>query len=306
MATNPGYSGMSVPGTSIGGGNDGLGLTGMNQDQLHARTLSGTSSTPANTDSVYVGRGALGLKGAGAPGRRSDTSRGYTTYDQAQNLPAAWYADDPGRYKQMLAKMIVYKIPGISSDSGLPEVSQAWDTLLQMSINLNKAQGKNVTKSWSPYDVLESYNRPAGSLGTRKVGDFLIDNATGEKVKYVGPKSKTSTQTAVDLSNPEQVQAIATQTLTQMIGRAPTDKELAQFKATLNGYEKSHPETTTTTENYDDMGNVAASNVVHSGGVTDAARQTVLGEGVQKTKEYGKYQGGTTYFNALMQMIGGG
>ena len=105
---------------------------------------------------------------------------------------------------------------------------------------------------------------------------------------------------------PEVITPDTAQTLTQMIGRAPTDKELATFKATLNGYERGHPELTTTTENYDDMGNVSATNVVHSGGVTDAARQTVLGKGVQKTKEYGKYQAGTTYFNALLQMLGGG
>jgi hypothetical protein len=227
-----------------------------------------------------------------------------TTYGQAQNLPAQWYSSDPGFYKQFIAKAVMYKLPGASADMGLPEAGAAWDNLLQTAINLNKSGGNK--KDWTPWDVLESYNRPAGSLGTRKVGDWLIDNATNEKVKYVGPKTKTTTQTAIDLSNPEQVQAIATQTLTQMIGRAPTDKELATFKATLNGYEKSHPETTTTTETYDDMQNVTASNVVHAGGVTDAARQTVLGEGVQKTKEYAKYQGGTTYFNALMQMIGGG
>lgn len=304
MASNPGYGGLGVPGTSIG--QDPTGLTGGNSVALQQGTMSLSKTSAVGTDSVYVGRGALGLKGPGAPGRRSDTSRGYTTYDQAQLLPATWYANDPQRYKQMLAKMVMYKIPGISADSGLPEMSAAWDTLLQMSINLNKAQGENVTKSWSPMDVLESYNKPAGSLGTRKVGDFLVDVATGEKVKYVGPKSKTTKQTAIDLSDPEAVQAIATQTLAQMIGRAPTDKELAQFKATLNGYERSHPETTATTETYDDMGNVSASNVVHSGGVTDAARAEVLSGGIKGSKEYAKYQGGTTYFNALMQMVGGG
>lgn len=307
------YGGMSVPGTSIGGGSTALGgdptgLTGGSSADLAQKTrigfLStgfGTSQTPVATDPILVGVRAMGF----APGKGLGVALDQgTTYGDAQNLPAQWYANDPGFYKQFLSKAIMYKLPNISSDSGLPEVGAAWDNLLQTAINLNKANPTG--KQWTPWDILDSYNRPAGSLGTRKVGDFLVDVATGEKVKYVGPKSKTTKQTAIDLSNPEQVQAIATQTLTQMIGRTPTDKELAQFKATLNGYEKSHPETTTTTDTYDDMGNVAASNVVHSGGVTDAARQTVLGSGVQKTKEYAKYQGGTTYFNALMQMVGGG
>jgi hypothetical protein len=300
---------LNVPGTSIGDTNqDPTGLTGQTGTGLQQKTRIGflapgfgASQNPIPTDPVMVGTRAMGY----GPGKGLGVSlNDSTTYGQAQNLPAQWYSSDPGFYKQFIAKAVMYKLPGASADMGLPEAGSVWDNLLQTAINLNKAGGKKT--DWTPWDVLDSYNRPAGSLGTRKVGDWLIDNATGEKVKYVGPKSKTTSQTAIDLSNPEQVQAIATQTLTQMIGRAPTDKELAQFKATLNGYEKSHPETTTTTDTYDDMGNVSASNVVHSGGVTDAARQTVLGEGVQKTKEYGKYQAGTTYFNSLMQMIGGG
>ena len=302
------YDGLGVPGTSIGGGGDPTGLTGGSSADLSQKTrigfLStgfGSSQAPVPTDPILVGVRAMGF----APGKGLGVAldKG-TTYGDAQNLPAQWYANDPGFYKQFLNKAIMYKLPNISPDSGLPEVGAAWDNLLQTAINLNKANPTG--KQWTPWDILDSYNRPAGSLGTRKVGDWMVDAATGEKVKYVGPKSKTTKQTAIDLSNPEQVQAIATQTLSQMIGRAPTDKELAQFKATLNGYEKSHPETTTTTETYDDMGNVSASDVVHSGGVDDAARATVLGEGLKGTKEYAKYQGGTTYFNALMQMIGGG
>ncbi len=293
--------------SSSGSSNNPLALTGMTPQQLAAGTMSsGLSNTgPTPTDSVWVGAGALGRS---TPTRGHDTGRvsGFTTYQDAQSLPGTWYANDPQRYKQFVAKLIMYKYPGASADMGLPEAMSAWDDLLKMSITLNKSQGKDQKTNWTPFNILDSYNRPAGSMGTYKSGDWLIDSATGEKVKYVGPKSKTSTQTAIDLSNPEQVQAIATQTLTQMIGRAPTDKELATFKATLNGYEKEHPETTTTTDTYNDMGEVSASNVVHSGGVTDAARQTVLGKGVEKTKEYGKYQGGTTYFNALMQMVGGG
>lgn len=295
------------PTTTSTTSSDPLGLTGMSQQQLAVGVTTGgyTNSAPLPTDDIFIGAGALG-RPTGTVGHDPHRASGFTTYQDAQSLPGQWAANDPSRYKSFLSKLILYKYPSASSDMGLPEAMSAWDDLLKMAITLNKAQGKNVTKNWTPWDILETYNRPAGSMGTYKSGDWLIDSATGEKVKYVGPKTKTSTQTAIDLSNPEQVQAIATQTLTQMIGRAPTDKELAQFKATLNGYERANPETTTTTDTYNDMGEVSASNVVHAGGVTDAARQTVLGEGVQKTKEYGKYQSGTTYFNALMSMVGGG
>lgn len=284
-----------------------LGLTGMTQGQLQQGTI-GTgfvNTTPLPTDDIFVGAKALGRPVA-TGGHDPHRFGGITSYQAAQSLPGAWMNSDPEFYKSFVNKLIMYKVPGASSDMGIPEVMSAWDDLLKMAITLNKSQGANKKVNWTPWDVLESYNRPAGSLGTYRSGDWLIDAATGEKVKYVGPKSKTTTQSAIDLSDSEQVQGIATEALTRMIGRAPTDKELAQFKATLNGYEREHPELTTTTEHYDDMGNVTSQDVVHSGGVDDAARASILGKGVKDTKEYAKYQGGTTYFNALMAMIGGG
>lgn len=300
-----------LPGTSSsskGSSSDPLALTGMTQQQLSSGTLGVTpfsNTGPLPTDNIFVGAQALG-RPVGTRGHDPHRYSGFTTYQEAQSLPGQWYSSDPNLYKSFVSKLIMYKYPGASSDMGIPEAMSAWDDLLKMAITLNKAQGKNLKTNWTPWAILESYNRKPGSLGTHREGDFLIDNATGERVKYVGPKTKTTKQSAIDLSNHEQVQAIAEQALTQMIGRAPTTKELAQFKATLNGYEREHPEITTTTDHYDDMGNVTASDVVHSGGVSDAARAGLITGGVKKTKEYGKYQSGTTYFNALMQMVGGG
>lgn len=284
---------------------DPSGLTGMSSGSLNSGVLlntpySGGGDTILPTDIVHVGtRGSGYTKGRGL-GVALDQGM---TYSQAQGLPGTWYANDQSFYKQFVNKLTMYKYPNAGADMGIQQAMSAWDDLLKMSITLNKS---SKGKQWTPWDVLETYNHPAGSLGTRRSGNWIIDNATGEKVKYVGPKTKTTKQTAIDLSDPEQVQAIAQETLAQLIGRAPTDKELAQFKATLNGYEKAHPEVTTTTEHIGDMGEVTSTDSVHSGGVSDAARASLLGSGVKKTKEYGKYQSGTTYFNALMQMIGGG
>jgi hypothetical protein len=296
-----------LPGTS-NTSKDPLALTGMTQGQLSSGTLgvgAFNNSAPMPTDNIFIGAAALG-RPVGTRGHDPHRYSGFTTYQDAQSLPGTWYSNDPNRYKQLVSKLIMYKYPGASADMGIPEVMSAWDDLLKMAITLNKSQGKNLKTNWTPWDILESYNRKPGSLGTTRQGDWLIDNATGEKVKYVGPKTKTSKQSVLDLSDAEQVQAIASQALTQMIGRAPTAKELAQFKATLNGYEREHPEITTSTDHYDDMGNVTATDVVRSGGVEDAARASLIGKKVQGTKEYGKYQSGTTYFNALMQMVGGG
>lgn len=289
-------------------GNNPLALTGMSQSQLQQGTQTRigflgsdpTAGVITPADTINVGIRGAGLQGVGV----RPVSAGVMTYDQAQNMPAQWYTNDPSLYKQFITKAIMYKLPGASPDMGLPEAGAAWDSLLQTAIKLNKANPGG--KDWTPWDVLDSYNRPAGSLGTYRSGDWLIDTATGQKVKYVGPKTKTQTDRRVDLSDAGQVQAIAEQSLAQLLGRAPTDSELAQFKSTLNGYEREHPTVATSTQHLDDMGNVVSTDTTTQGGVSDAARQGLIEKGVKGTKEYGKYQSGTTYFNALMQMVGGG
>lgn len=291
-------NGLASGGKSGANPGDPLARYGITQQGLVGGAFSSTGPSP--TDMVRVGKKYLPSVRAEGIGYVSPSS-GTTSYQSAQNLPAQWYNNNPGIYKDFINKAILYKLPGASPDMGLPEAGETWDKLLQTAINLSKTTGRQ----WSPWDVLESYNHKPGSLGTSRQGDWLIDNATGERVKYVGPKTKTTTGRAVDLSSPEEVQALAQQALTQMIGRAPTDKELAQFKASLNAFERENPEITTTTETYNDMGEVVATDVQRSGGASEAALSGLIQEDVKDTKEYGKYQGGTTFFNALLQMVGG-
>lgn len=281
------------------GGNDPLAKYGVTQQGLMSGAFSSQGATP--TDMVNVGKKYLQPVRAEGIGYIRPSS-GSTTYNAAQNLPGVWYNENPKAYKEFLNKAVLYKLPGASPDMGLPEVGKVWDDLLQTAIGLSKATGRE----WSPWDVLESYNRKPGSLGTSRQGDWLVDNSTGERVKYVGPKTKTTTSRSVDLSSPEEVQALAQQVLTQMIGRAPTDKELAQFKASMNAFERENPQVTTTTQHLDDMGEVVSTDQATSGGVSEAALAGLVQDDVKETKEYGKYQGGTTLFNALLQMVGSG
>lgn len=291
-------NGLASGGKSGANPGDPLARYGITQQGLVGGAFSSTGPSP--TDMVRVGKKYLPSVRAEGIGYVSPSS-GTTSYQSAQNLPAQWYNNNPGIYKDFINKAILYKLPGASPDMGLPEAGETWDKLLQTAINLSKTTGRQ----WSPWDVLESYNRKPGSLGTSRQGDWLVDNSTGERVKYVGPKTKTVTGRSVDLSSPEEVQALAQQILTQMIGRAPTDKEIAQFKASMNAFERENPEITTTTETYNDMGEVIATDVQRSGGASEAALSGIVQEKVKDTKEYGKYQGGTTLFNALLQMVGG-
>lgn len=255
---------------------------------------------------VYLGP-MLGMKTKG-PGPYAPTGQGpkfegydYTAknevpYEEAQTMPLTWSEKEK---RDFVNKGILYKMPGFSADMGMPEIMDRWDDLAAMSSEWAK-RGQR----WSPWDIMESYKND-GKFGTVRRGDWLYDAATGEKVKYVGPKTKTTTDKRVNLSSPEDVKALTTQMLSELLGRAPTVDELAKYRAAINGYEEANPEVTTTTTTLDDMGEAIAQDSKTSGGTSEAARSVLIQDSAKKGPEYGKHQAATTYFDAMMQMIGG-
>lgn len=239
-----------------------------------------------------------GPVGFGGGGNLDFTGSEELTYEEARMAPLSW---SEAKRRDFISKGILYKIPGFDADMGMPEVMSAWDDMVKASQAYTTE-----TSKWSPWDVMNSYQKDAKS-GTikSKDGDWLLDAATGEKIKYIGPKTKTTTDKKIDLSSAEDVKAITTQMLTELLGRAPSSEELAKYRASINGYEGANPLNTVTTSHLDDRGEVVSQDTTSSGGVTDAARQSLIQGQVVGTDEFGKYQSGTTYFNALMQMLGG-
>lgn len=270
-----------------------------------------SASTLTDSSIVYVGDMGRppGLQGPYGPAAPFSTA-----YAQARLAPRDW---SESQLKSFVNQGIINKVPGFEAGMGLPEILDAWDRLIQTSFQLNQGLGKD-EKKWTPMDVLKTYARDKGSFGTKREGDWIYDVATGERIKYVGKTTRTQKSKQVDLSSAEEVQALTTQILREALGRAPTAKELAQFKATITGYEQAHPTVTTTTATITpeqieearvsgrDVWENAETSSVTKGGVSDAARAQLVQDPTMQTKEYGKYQSGTTYFNALMALVGGG
>jgi hypothetical protein len=235
---------------------------------------------------------------AGGLNKRPSVSQDRTmSYAEAQNIPLSWSKKEISNF---VSKGIFYGLPHFDSNMGMPEIASAWDDLLQASYGFSQGGGKK----WTPWDVMDSY-KGSGTNSEIRDGDWMVDASTHAKIKYVGPRSTTQVNKHVDLSSAEDVQAITTNALTQLLGRAPTDKEVAQYKATINGYEKSHPQVTTTTQQINAEGVATDSSSTTSGGATDAGRQTLISDKTVGSQEYNKYQAGTTYYNALLAMIGG-
>jgi hypothetical protein len=279
---------------------------GLNLNDLMKNPGKGSSGLGMVYLGPKLGTKTSAPKGPYAPGYtpkyQGTTTYDYTAkdempYEEAQLMPLKWSDKEK---RDFVNKGILYKMPGFSPDMGLPEIMSAWDDLSKMSATWAK-QGQN----WSPWDIMDSYKND-GKFGTVRRGDWLYDVATGEKVKYVGPKTKTTTDKRVDLSSPEDVKALTTQMLSELLGRAPTTEELARYRAAINGYEEANPEVTTTTTTLDDQGEAVAQSSKTTGGASEAARAGLVSEPATKGPEYGKYQSATTYFDAMMQMIGGG
>lgn len=225
------------------------------------------------------------------------TAKDEVSYEKAQTMPLSWSDKEKANF---VNKGILYKMPGFSSNMGMPEIMDAWDDLAKMS-QAWSAKGQN----WSPWDIMDTY-KTDGKFGTVRRGDWLYDAATGEKMKYVGPRSKTTTSKNVNLSSPEDVKALTTQMLSELLGRSPTTEELAKYRAAINGYEEKNPEVTTTTSTLDEQGEVTAQSSKTTGGASQAALGGLVSDSAKIGPEYGKYQSGTTYYDAMMQMITGG
>jgi hypothetical protein len=243
---------------------------------------------------------------------KSGEGKGYDAldYETARLLPTGW---SPDRLKEFVNKGIMYGLPGFDVGMGMPEIVSAWDDLVKASATFSTGG-----KKWTPWDVMDTYGGKDQKFGTMTKGDWVYDVATGERLKYVGKTTRTSKSEQVNLSSPEEAQALITQVLREALGRAPNAEELAKFKASIAGYEKSSPEVTTVTETATpesiaaaqasggDVFTGANQKSTTSGGVSDAARAALVTAPTEDTKEYGKYQSATTYWDAMMQMIGGG
>lgn len=220
-------------------------------------------------------------------------------FSEAKLAPLDW---SESMLKEFVNTGIMNKVRGFDTDMGMPEIQAAWEYLVQSSVTFNSKGGSK----WTPWTILNSYGKP-GAFGTVRRDNWEYDVATGERLRYVGPLSKTVTSKHVDLSSPEDVKALTTQMLRELLGRAPGDKELAQFRSSINSLERSRPEVATTVQTISpETGEVVGESTTTSGGVSDTARASIVQDKTVDTKEYGKYQAATTYWDAMMQMISGG
>lgn len=272
---------------------NGLGLGGFMSDMPSNQSLG--------LDTVYLGRKKSPINAdVLTQGRAARPAQGFTMEDNimglqdAYNLPASWTQKETDSF---VHQGVIRKMKGFSPDMGLNDIMDVWSDMVDLSANLHKS-GINV----SPEDIMNSHKSREGQ--TIKKGNWEYDAVTGEPVKYVGPTTKTSTNTKFDLSTREDALALAKNSMAQMLGRMPTNTEVGNYLSLLNNYEKANPmQSTTTSQISGETGEEVSSSTTSSGGVTQAGRQAALEQNMQQGKEYGAYQAATTYYGAMMEML---
>lgn len=293
---------MTVPDPTAGGSSN----ANLNQVvQMMAQTLSaaGGSTSGSSSDNApvywgmtgrHVSRYALDNK----PQLIATPSPITTTYKEAINDFNNW---DTKKLNDFIAQGVVGGL--LSRGDGEIQAYKLWEQLVTDSARYT-GSGNNV----SPWDILAGYVKSAGGMGQGQwvdQGNGMQTNVLTGARRYVGPQFKTTSQTAVDLTDPQTAAALTTKVFQDLLGRDPMPGELGAYAAALNSAEQAAPVTTTTTTQYDSQGNPIHQDVTKAGGLTAEGEAQMLEQKAKGTKEYGATQAATTYANALQAAIWG-
>lgn len=272
---------------------------------------AGTQSTGVTGGSgqVYMGTqydmngtltgGGMGHSHAGVDeGTRPDTSPYWLNLQAAKNFF--------GTFNQQTVNSLVAQgvMAGLlKPGSGWIEARDMWDKLVGTAAVVG-SQGQQV----SPMDILKSYitnQQSAGNWVKSKDGMFETNALTGAR-RYIGPQFRTTTATAVNLTDPATAQATATSVFQQLLGRDPLPGELQAYSSALLQAEQANPTVITTTNQYDDQGNIIATTKQdQKGGYSSDAQKFLAAQQVKNKPEYGATQAATTYENAFESAVFG-
>lgn len=268
--TNP--SSILAQGSGGGGGDTDLQklLAGAGIDPNSIGTAGTGQIGP--TSRVYNGMGA---------GRQVDSPGGvHTLYDPQyltiQDLMNQFYA----LWGTGKADSIIHSLQArglIKAGASVDQVAQAYQSVLEMTARFNQA-GQDIT--WK--DVLSKWGNPGAAGGK--------------------PSQYTTTQSQVNLTDPNQANGLLMQSLQDRLGRDPSPAEKQAFLSSLHAYERENPSITKTTYTLNSADQYDTSTQTSGGVDPNAFSNTYSGK--HNNKEHGAYQAAATFFPALMQAIG--
>lgn len=166
----------------------------------------------------------------------------------------------------------------------------------------NNMKDAQLAALWGNY-VAQAANYYAQGV-TVTPWDIIAKDRDQREAYMNTPRTVKQTSKSFDMSTEGDARAIFYTAAQQLLGRDPTKAEVTSFQKALNDMERANPTVTTTTANY--LGDTLQSQESETtGGVKEGARQMMSMDKAKSSEEYGAYQAATTYFDAMMQMLGG-
>lgn len=206
----------------------------------------------------------------------SGTGSGATqTYKTIQDLINEFYSKwATGKASDIISALQARGL--IKPGAGVDEVAQAYQSVLEMTAKFNQA-GQDIT--WK--DVLSKWGQ--GGAGGK-------------------PSQYTTTQSQVNLTDPDQANGLLMQSLQDRLGRDPSPAEKQAFLSSLHAYERENPSITKTTYSLNDAGQYDTSSQTSGGVDPNAFSNTYSSK--HNNKEHGAYQAAGTFMSALMGAVG--
>lgn len=202
------------------------------------------------------------------------------TVAQAVNQPYLW---DESEVASAIKK---FQAAGITSVTDFDSLTKAWGSLVQRAgamYSMSAGQRK-VT----PWDVLGLYKNEMTKAGT-----------------LPPDPNRTTTQVSRSVQDISEGDAWSTlqQTLSNMLGRDPSDQELRDFTYRMNSLAAHNPSITKTITKYQN-GEVASQQSHTTEGFSAGDMAQAAYNRAQDDPLYAETQAGTTYFNAAISALG--
>lgn len=251
-------------------------------DKIDVNTKEGRKenlrSDRANKVEAQLGNDPSQQTTAGTGDRKKKSDKTITR-QQAVNLPLLWEED------QVQSAMKQMREAGINVTT-FDQLTQVWGSLVDRASSMySLSKGK---RKVTPWDVLELSKREAVSAGN-----------------FTNYESGTKTTTAKSVTEIDEGDSwqVLQSTLSQLLGRDPTDQELRDYTYRMNSLAAKNPAITETITRFK-AGEAVGSDQSTTGGFDAGDMAQEAYEDAQDDPDYGAYQAASTYFNAALGALG--
>lgn len=202
---------------------------------------------------------------------------------QAMNLPYTW---DEEEIADAMKRMRQAGINVTSFDRGEGSLLSVWGALVdRAAMTYGMSEG---ARKVTPWDVLDMYKSEA--------------QANGTFTNYQGGTESVVRRSVAEITEGQAWDSLRT-TVSQMLGRDPSDQELRDYTYRMNQLAAQNPEISKTIAKYKN-GEVVSESTSTTGGFTGSDMAQEAYEDAQSNPEYAEYQSATTYFNATLSALG--